>query len=73
MCLPRFNFPSFLDESVTRKFTCRLEIGIENEKTFRVGSRVIQVARRVWQANPAFQEGGGKTRLRGSLIGKCTS
>jgi len=52
-----------------KKFTCRLEVGIENEKEFRVGSKVIQVARKIWQELPAFQENGGKTRLRGKGVG----
>lgn len=51
-----------------RKYTCKLEVGIENEGEFRVGSRVIQVARQIWQ-DPKFQEHGGKTRLRGKGIG----
>jgi len=52
----------------SKKFTCKLEVGIENEGEFRVGSRVIQIARQIWQ-DPKFQEGGGKTRLRGKGIG----
>jgi len=52
-----------------KKFTCRLEVGIENEKEFRVGSKVIQVARKIWQELPSFQENGGKTRLRGKGVG----
>lgn len=52
-----------------KKYTCRLEIGIENEKEYRVGSKVIQVARKIWQELPAFQEHGGKTRLRGKGVG----
>eukprot|EP00434_Breviolum_minutum_P028870 symbB.v1.2.025534.t1/scaffold2483.1/size114807/8 len=51
-----------------KKFTCKLEVGIENEGEFRVGSRVIQIARAIWQ-DPKFQEHGGKTRLRGKGIG----
>jgi len=51
-----------------KKYTCKLEIGIENEGEFRVGSRVIQVARQIWQ-DQKFQEYGGKTRLRGKGIG----
>jgi hypothetical protein len=51
-----------------KKYTCKLEIGIENEGEFRVGSRVIQVARQIWQDHQ-FQEHGGKTRLRGKGIG----
>lgn len=45
------------------------EVGIENEKEFRVGSKVIQVARKIWQELPSFQENGGKTRLRGKGVG----
>merc|ERR1719436_2406228 len=51
-----------------KKHTCKLEVGIENESQFRVGSRVIQIARQIWQ-DPKFQEHGGKTRLRGKGIG----
>lgn len=51
-----------------RKYTCKLEVGIENEGEFRVASRVIQIARSIWQ-DPKFQEHGGKTRLRGKGIG----
>lgn len=51
-----------------KKYTCKLEVGIENEGEFRVGSRVIQIARTIWQ-EPRFQEHGGKTRLRGKGIG----
>ncbi|CAE8637906.1 unnamed protein product [Polarella glacialis] len=51
-----------------KKYTCKLEVGIENEGEFRVGSRVIQIARQIWQ-DPSFQEHGGKTRLRGKGIG----
>merc|ERR1719478_2118237 len=51
-----------------KKYTCKLEVGIENEGEFRVGSRVIQVARQIWQDHK-FQEHGGKTRLRGKGIG----
>mmetsp|Transcript_108135 Transcript_108135/g.312471 ORF Transcript_108135/g.312471 Transcript_108135/m.312471 type:complete len:380 (-) Transcript_108135:346-1485(-) len=51
-----------------KKYTCKLEVGIENEGEFRVGSRVIQIARQIWQ-DPQFQEHGGKTRLRGKGIG----
>lgn len=51
-----------------KKYTCKLEVGIENESDFRVGSRVIQVARQIWQ-DPLFQEHGGKTRLRGKGVG----
>lgn len=52
-----------------KKYTCRLEIGIENEKEYRVGSKVIQVARKIWQELPSFQNNGGKTRLRGKGVG----
>jgi len=51
-----------------KKYTCKLEVGIDNEPEFRVGSRVIQIARQIWQ-DPKFQEHGGKTRLRGKGIG----
>merc|ERR1719247_3613766 len=51
-----------------KKYTCKLEVGIENEAEFRVGSRVIQIARQIWQDHK-FQENGGKTRLRGKGIG----
>lgn len=51
-----------------RKNTCKLEVGIENESEFRVGSRVIQIARQIWQ-DQDFQNHGGKTRLRGKGIG----
>lgn len=56
------------DASRPRKYTCKLEIGIENEGEFRVGSRVIQIARQIWK-DTQFQEHGGKTRLRGKGIG----
>jgi len=52
-----------------RKYTCRILIGIENDKEYRVGSKVIQIARRIWQELPAFQQNGGKTRLRGKGVG----
>merc|ERR1719454_2179146 len=52
----------------SKKYTCKLEVGIENEGEFRVGSRVIQIARQIWQ-DPKFQGYGGKTRLRGKGIG----
>eukprot|EP00747_Dinoflagellata_sp_TGD_P028431 gnl/TRDRNA2_/TRDRNA2_133266_c1_seq1.p1 gnl/TRDRNA2_/TRDRNA2_133266_c1~~gnl/TRDRNA2_/TRDRNA2_133266_c1_seq1.p1 ORF type:complete len:264 (+),score=61.40 gnl/TRDRNA2_/TRDRNA2_133266_c1_seq1:2-793(+) len=52
----------------SKKFTCKLEVGIENESEFRVGSRVIQIAREIWQ-DKSFQDSGGKTRLRGRGIG----
>merc|ERR1719326_1810794 len=51
-----------------KKYTCKLEVGIENEGEFRVGSRVINIARQIWQ-DPDFQKHGGKTRLRGKGIG----
>ena len=34
-----------------------------------MGSKVIQVARKIWQELPAFQENGRKTRLRGKDVG----
>jgi len=52
----------------SKKFTCKLEIGIENDDDFRVASRVIQIARQIWQDRD-FQQAGGKTRLRGRGIG----
>lgn len=52
-----------------KKYTCRLEVGIENDKEFRVGSKVIQIARKIWQELPAFKDNGGKTRLRGKGVG----
>eukprot|EP00933_Yihiella_yeosuensis_P041565 TRINITY_DN35962_c0_g1_i1.p1 TRINITY_DN35962_c0_g1~~TRINITY_DN35962_c0_g1_i1.p1 ORF type:complete len:383 (+),score=89.33 TRINITY_DN35962_c0_g1_i1:94-1242(+) len=58
--------PSPLGRS--KKHTCKLEVGIENEGEFRVGSRVIQIARQIW-SDTTFQEHGGKTRLRGKGIG----
>lgn len=51
-----------------KKYTCKLEVGIENEGEFRVGSRVIQIARQIWQ-DAQFQTHGGKTRLRGKGVG----
>lgn len=51
-----------------KKFTCKLEVGVENEGEFRVGSRVIQIARQIWQ-DVQFQTHGGKTRLRGKGVG----
>merc|ERR1719221_376791 len=51
-----------------KKYTCKVEVGIENESEFRVGSRVIQIARQIWQ-DKRFQEQQGKTRLRGRGIG----
>merc|ERR1719316_2059066 len=51
-----------------KKHACKLEVGIENESEFRVGKRVIQVARQIWQ-NPIFQQQDGKTRLRGKGLG----
>eukprot|EP00397_Hematodinium_sp_SG-2012_P016445 GEMP01016776.1.p1 GENE.GEMP01016776.1~~GEMP01016776.1.p1 ORF type:complete len:375 (+),score=66.88 GEMP01016776.1:318-1442(+) len=65
---PNDNSPNF-GSGQPKKFTCRLEVGIENEKEFRVGSKVIQVARKIWQELPSFQENGGKTRLRGKGVG----
>merc|ERR1712217_374059 len=55
-------------EARSKKYTCKLEVGIENENDFRVGGRVIQIARQIWQ-QPKFQEHGGKTRLRGKGAG----
>lgn len=52
----------------SKKHTCKLEVGIENEAEFRVGSRVIQIARQIWQ-DAQFQQHGGKTRLRGKGVG----
>jgi len=52
----------------SKKYTCKLEVGIENEGEFRVGSRVIQIARQIWQ-DVQFQTHGGKTRLRGKGVG----
>lgn len=52
----------------SKKYTCKLEVGIDNEGEFRVGSRVIQIARQIWQ-DDNFQRHGGKTRLRGKGIG----
>lgn len=57
-----------LNSSQSKKCTCKLEIGIENDGDFRVGSRVIQIARQIWQ-NKDFQANNGKTRLRGKGIG----
>lgn len=51
-----------------KKFTCKLEVGIENEGEFRVGSRAIQIAKQIWH-DPKFQEHGGKSRVRGKGIG----
>lgn len=51
-----------------KKYTCKVEVGIDNEGDFRVGSRVIQIARQIWQ-DQTFQEQQGKTRLRGRGIG----
>lgn len=52
----------------SKKYTCKLEVGVENEGEFRVGSRVIQIARQIWQ-DVQFQTHGGKTRLRGKGVG----
>lgn len=65
---PATTSPSQSAAGQPKKFTCKLEVGIENEGEFRVGSRVIQIARSIWQ-DPKFQEHGGKTRLRGKGIG----
>merc|ERR1719409_2141813 len=51
-----------------KKYTCKVEVGIENEGEFKVGSRVIAIARQIWH-DPQFQETGGKTRLRGKGVG----
>merc|ERR1719198_1901088 len=51
-----------------KKNTCKVEVGIENDAEFRVGGRVIQIARQIWQ-DAEFQKHGGKTRLRGKGIG----
>eukprot|EP00913_Durusdinium_trenchii_P032622 g30536.t1 len=63
---PATTSPSQSAAGQPKKFTCKLEVGIENEGEFRVGSRVIQIARSIWQ-DPKFQEHGGKTRLRGKV------
>merc|ERR1719221_102960 len=55
-------------EGRSKKYTCKLEVGVENESEFRVGGRVISIARQIWQ-HPRFQEFGGKTRLRGKGAG----
>merc|ERR1712039_144854 len=55
-------------EGRSKKYTCKLEVGIENDSDFRVGGRVIQIARQIWQ-QPRFQEYAGKTRLRGKGAG----
>lgn len=60
--------PSLAAANRPKKFTCKLEVGIENEPEFRVGSRVIQIAKQIWQ-EPTFQQHGGKTRLRGKGVG----
>lgn len=60
--------PSMAGANRPKKFTCKLEVGIENEAEFRVGSRVIQIAKQIWQ-EPTFQQHGGKTRLRGKGVG----
>eukprot|EP00929_Paragymnodinium_shiwhaense_P108155 TRINITY_DN74479_c0_g1_i1.p1 TRINITY_DN74479_c0_g1~~TRINITY_DN74479_c0_g1_i1.p1 ORF type:complete len:392 (-),score=134.34 TRINITY_DN74479_c0_g1_i1:309-1484(-) len=60
--------PSQQSAGQPKKHTCKLEVGIENEGEFRVGSRVIQIARQIWQ-DQDFQRHGGKTRLRGKGIG----
>lgn len=52
-----------------KKFTCKVEFDIDNDKEFRVSSKVIAVARRIWMELPHFQERGGKTRLRGKGSG----
>eukprot|EP00927_Polykrikos_kofoidii_P011823 TRINITY_DN15057_c0_g1_i1.p1 TRINITY_DN15057_c0_g1~~TRINITY_DN15057_c0_g1_i1.p1 ORF type:complete len:375 (-),score=98.50 TRINITY_DN15057_c0_g1_i1:198-1322(-) len=60
--------PGVAGKSRPKKNTCKLEVGIENEGEFRVGSRVISIARQIWQ-DAEFQKHGGKTRLRGKGIG----
>merc|ERR1719218_141621 len=60
--------PSPSNAGRPKKYTCKLEVGVENEGEFRVGSRVIQIARQIWQDN-MFQQHGGKTRLRGKGVG----
>jgi hypothetical protein len=60
--------PRSPNSSRPKKYTCKLEVGIENDSEFRVASRVIQIARQIWQ-DPPFQQHGGKTRLRGKGIG----
>jgi len=57
------------NSSNNRKYTCKVEFDIENDKDFRVSSKVISVARRIWQELPNFQLKGGKTRLRGKGSG----
>lgn len=55
-----------------KKFTCKIEIGNDYDKDFRVSQRVInQVARKIWKDIAQFQEQGGKTRLRGKGSGFC--
>jgi len=66
--LPGAGAPASPSGGGPKKYTCKLEVGIENEGEFRVGSRVIQIARQIWQ-DQKFQEAGGKTRLRGKGIG----
>eukprot|EP00397_Hematodinium_sp_SG-2012_P001820 GEMP01001825.1.p1 GENE.GEMP01001825.1~~GEMP01001825.1.p1 ORF type:complete len:379 (-),score=66.43 GEMP01001825.1:4021-5121(-) len=56
-------------EDGVKKFTCKVEFDIDNDKEFRVSSKVIAVARRIWMELPHFQERGGKTRLRGKGSG----
>jgi len=67
-----WSWPGANDNSpnaANRKFTCKVEFDIENDKEFRVSSKVIAVARRIWQELPHFQQRGGKTRLRGKGSG----
>lgn len=52
-----------------KKYTCKVEFGIDNENEFRVSSKVIGVARRIWKELPTFQHFKGKTRLRGKGSG----
>lgn len=51
------------------KFSCRIEVGLENDRDFGVAKRVIQVARQIWEMDRDFKEHGGKTRLRGRDLG----
>lgn len=57
------------NDNDAKKFTCKVEFDIENDKEFRVSSKVIAVARRIWMELPHFQDRGGKTRLRGKGSG----
>eukprot|EP00931_Biecheleriopsis_adriatica_P077498 TRINITY_DN5104_c0_g1_i1.p1 TRINITY_DN5104_c0_g1~~TRINITY_DN5104_c0_g1_i1.p1 ORF type:complete len:398 (-),score=99.14 TRINITY_DN5104_c0_g1_i1:39-1121(-) len=68
MAPPPSAMPSSPGGGQPKKYTCKLEVGIENEGEFRVGSKVIQIARNIWQ-DQNFQSHAGKTRLRGKGIG----